>query len=189
MGKGRFTKLTDEQAELAFKSDKAILVLCSELKCSHKTLMSRWRKLFGDEEIALRKTRLKRAAISEVKPWEHVPSGEDHPMFGRSGERNPNWKGEEHSYECGGYRFIRAPQWWEGFSQGGWVREHQVVWAENNNATRVPVGMDIHHLDGNGLNNDPSNLVMLSRGEHSRIHLDEAPRDSLGRIRAHAQQG
>lgn len=28
----------------------------------------------------------------------------------------------------------------------------------------------VHHIDGNRLNNDMSNLVVLSRGEHSRLH-------------------
>lgn len=31
-------------------------------------------------------------------------------------------------------------------------------------------GMQIHHIDGNPLNNDPSNLIELTRKQHRRIH-------------------
>ena len=33
----------------------------------------------------------------------------------------------------------------------------------------------VHHVDGNQLNNDPANLVILTRAEHTRIH-SVAPR-------------
>ena len=29
----------------------------------------------------------------------------------------------------------------------------------------------VHHVDGNPLNNKPSNLMVMSRSEHSRLHL------------------
>ena len=29
----------------------------------------------------------------------------------------------------------------------------------------------VHHIDGNKLNNDPSNLQVMTRAEHSRIHM------------------
>jgi len=34
----------------------------------------------------------------------------------------------------------------------------------------IPLGLDIHHKDGNKTNNDPSNLEALSRSEHIRRH-------------------
>jgi hypothetical protein len=33
----------------------------------------------------------------------------------------------------------------------------------------------VHHVDGNPMNNDPDNLVILSRAEHTRVHA-VAPR-------------
>jgi len=34
-------------------------------------------------------------------------------------------------------------------------------------------GMDVHHIDGNRNNNDPSNLMLVTPEEHSKIHEDE----------------
>lgn len=29
---------------------------------------------------------------------------------------------------------------------------------------------DVHHIDGNKINNDPSNLMVISRSDHARLH-------------------
>jgi hypothetical protein len=34
----------------------------------------------------------------------------------------------------------------------------------------IPPGFVVHHVDGDGLNNDPANLVAMSRSEHARLH-------------------
>jgi hypothetical protein len=34
----------------------------------------------------------------------------------------------------------------------------------------IPKGMVVHHKDGNRKNNDISNLVLMTRGEHSKLH-------------------
>jgi len=50
---------------------------------------------------------------------------------------------------------------------GRWEYEHVLIckalgkWFE---------GCIVHHIDGDGCNNDPTNLVCMSRAEHSRLH-------------------
>lgn len=49
-----------------------------------------------------------------------------------------------------------------------WRRRSHVVWEQYHGP--VPYGMLIHHVDHNVLNDDISNLEMLSRAEHLLIH-------------------
>ena len=34
----------------------------------------------------------------------------------------------------------------------------------------IPDGYEVHHLDGNKENNNRSNLILLSKGDHTRLH-------------------
>jgi hypothetical protein len=36
--------------------------------------------------------------------------------------------------------------------------------------TRLSEGFDIHHLDGDHGNNDPTNLVLIEHGDHMMLH-------------------
>jgi hypothetical protein len=46
---------------------------------------------------------------------------------------------------------------------------HRAVW-EHHNQRPVPDGWDVHHIDGNRLNNEPSNLQAMPKDEHARLH-------------------
>jgi len=61
----------------------------------------------------------------------------------------------------GGYRFIQV--------KGRKVAEHRHV-MELKLGRKLTSAEIVHHGDGNPLNNDPSNLVVLSRAEHQRLH-------------------
>ena len=51
---------------------------------------------------------------------------------------------------------------------------HRAVWIYHNG--KIPEGdYDIHHIDGNKANNDISNLQLLTRAEHHRVHMKTAP--------------
>jgi hypothetical protein len=45
---------------------------------------------------------------------------------------------------------------------------HRKVWEDFYG--EIPKGFTIHHKDGNKLNNDITNLVLISNVEHSRMH-------------------
>ncbi len=48
------------------------------------------------------------------------------------------------------------------------VMEHRYIWEKHFG--EIPKGMQIHHIDENKLNNNISNLKLVSSLEHKRIH-------------------
>jgi hypothetical protein len=61
-----------------------------------------------------------------------------------------------------GYRMI----WTE---DRGKIREHRYI-MEKYLGRKLESNEDVHHMDGNKLNNDISNLLLLSKSEHMLIH-------------------
>jgi len=47
---------------------------------------------------------------------------------------------------------------------------HRWVWQKENPSTKIKKGYEIHHKDGDKLNNHISNLEMLSRSDHIHKH-------------------
>lgn len=104
-------------------------------------------------------------------------SGEGNHQYGLKGELNASFKGER-VLHCG-YYWVHMPE--HPFAvQNGRVREHRVI-AEKYLLTEENSVMidgkrylspeyDVHHIDGNKLNNSPDNLMVLTRSEHSKLH-------------------
>lgn len=67
------------------------------------------------------------------------------------------------------YKLIYQPEH-PNSDKKGYVREHRLV-IENNIGRYLLDNEVVHHIDGNTLNNDLSNLQILSRGDHTRLHL------------------
>ena len=76
---------------------------------------------------------------------------------GRPGDKNGRWitVGVERQIHDGGYVEVKLPH--------GWEYKHRVV-------MNAPPDLVVHHSDGNPQNNDPANLRLMTRGEHSRWH-------------------
>jgi len=51
----------------------------------------------------------------------------------------------------------------------GYVYEHILI-AEKKIGRKLKQGEVVHHIDGNRLNNDPNNLLVMMLGEHFRYH-------------------
>lgn len=69
------------------------------------------------------------------------------------------------------------------FVASGGKRLHRAMWEHHNGP--IPAGFHIHHVDGNTLNNDISNLECLSNREHRRTHLTpEASQKQRERVAA-----
>ena len=68
-----------------------------------------------------------------------------------------------------GYMVIPRPLWLTGYSSKR-VREHVIVACQSAGITRLPPGHNVHHIDCNKLNNESINLIIVSSGNHNRIH-------------------
>ena len=64
------------------------------------------------------------------------------------------------------YRCIRVA--------GKKIDEHRHIMEEKLGRKLLPTEI-VHHIDGNKLNNDPSNLMLMSRAAHARLHKQGVP--------------
>lgn len=85
-----------------------------------------------------------------------------------SGENNPNWKGGVKITR--GYKYIYSPNHPNKDSRN-YVAEHRLV-MEKELGRYLDGKEEIHHLDGNRLNNSVDNLVLCkdSSEHHSKYH-------------------
>lgn len=54
---------------------------------------------------------------------------------------------------------------------------HVLIWEELHGPK--PPGHDIHHIDNNPTNNDPSNLICITKSDHKRIHAGWIKKDGV----------
>lgn len=84
------------------------------------------------------------------------------PMYGKKLTAHPNWKGAVSDDK--GHLTIKTADGTRQFV-------HRVVLAE---ALGLPVSalrkFDVHHIDGNGENNDPDNLALVTKKGHRSLH-------------------
>jgi uncharacterized protein (DUF1330 family) len=94
-------------------------------------------------------------------------------------DNNPNWKGGTFiNYQ--GYRMIRVTTE-HPFTYRGYIREHRLV-VEKQVGRVLEPDEHIHHIDGDKLNNNFDNLLIVSPSEHAKIHQ---PEGSLFGIHSH----
>ena len=71
-----------------------------------------------------------------------------------------------------GYNLIYCPNHPSAMKSENWngfIYEHVYIYEKEYNII-VPKGFHIHHIDLDKSNNDISNLIMLSVGDHSKLH-------------------
>jgi hypothetical protein len=69
-----------------------------------------------------------------------------------------------------GYRFIEAPEWYSGSTNGNHVAEHIVVMCEKLGLQCIPAGYEVHHIDEDKLNNSIDNLLLMTKSAHIAHH-------------------
>ena len=78
----------------------------------------------------------------------------------------------------GKYVRVPAPLWYTGRVSRNSVQEHISVACQAAGITCLPAGHHVHHIDCNKSNNNPSNLIIVSPGVHSKIHTQMRTRNS-----------
>jgi len=88
-----------------------------------------------------------------------------------SGENNPIWK---RGYTIsGGYKMIIV-----GKEK---IYEHRYV-MEQHIGRKLKKGEEVHHIDGNKMNNSIENLMLLTIDEHKKFHRDKRTGRFISRV-------
>lgn len=100
------------------------------------------------------------------------------------GENHPRWNGGQIVVK--GYRKILVGLDHPMSDAGGYAYEHRLVASKSLGRT-LARSEHVHHVDGDILNNDPGNLVVVDKHEHRRIHhmIDDKgidPRVAVNRV-------
>lgn len=151
------TELDAAILEAVQHNSKTYQAIADELGTTYKVVRSRAVKHFPKDFLSARK----RANYSRSK------LGDLNPMRGKTGEHHHNYVGRASDHK--GYYTIVRPTWYTG-SKAKRVFEHHVVWCLDNNETEIPKGHEIHHIDVDPSNNDPSNLIALTKKQHYEVH-------------------
>lgn len=122
-------------------------------------------------------------------------TGEGNHQYGLTGNKNSSWKSDV-KINAYGYRMIRKPE--HPYADvDGFVFEHRLIveehWLTPFNSVEINGQMylapeyEVHHIDGDKLNNLPENLFILTKSFHRTIHNLENPhpRDANGRFTAY----
>jgi len=91
--------------------------------------------------------------------------GDKNPAYGK-----PSPQRMDRCEDGKGYYLVRKPDWFTGRPGSKHIYEHQAVYCKDRGLTELPPKHVIHHLDGDKMNNDPNNLIMLSNVDHLRLH-------------------
>jgi hypothetical protein len=79
-----------------------------------------------------------------------------------------SWRGGTH-IDSRGYVRSRCPDH-PNAAKNGYVAEHRRV-ASTVLGRRLSSEEEVHHVDGNKLNNSPENLLVVPTGDHQRLHI------------------
>ncbi len=141
-----------------WKTNITLFKIAKILQCRQPTVKQIFTEEFGKEEVIKRSKRL----------YKQSKLGNKNPMKGKFGENHPNWKSR--STDKKGYFTVVKPTWWAGDNKGNRVFEHHVICCKKYGLTSIPKGFEIHHVDNQGENNSPDNLLLIEKVAHRKLH-------------------
>jgi len=96
------------------------------------------------------------ANVSNAEGLSKSRCGEGNPMYGVV-----SWNRKQRTLSSDGYYLVVIDK--------KRVREHRYI-MECHKGGQLGINEDVHHIDGDRLNNDINNLVVMNHGEHSKLH-------------------
>ena len=82
---------------------------------------------------------------------------------------------------CDGYKFRKDKK--TGYWLCSTLRKRLHVYIYEKYNGKIPKGMQVHHIDHNKDNNEISNLKLVTRKEHDKIHFEEMTEEDKERKR------
>ena len=150
--------MTEQEIADMFYTDLTMQAVSKIAKCRQPKIKRVWISTYGNEAVTARKRAKYRAS----------KLGDNNPMLGKQGKLHHRYR--DRISDHNGYVRIHAPEWYTGPQSLNYVREHIAVYCATAGITELPTGMEVHHLDLNKQNNDPDNLIMLSKRDHALLH-------------------
>ena len=104
----------------------------------------------------------------KAKCYRNSKLGDLNPMLGKSGELHHNYLGR--TPDGKGYMLVLKPEWYTGRANSKHIFEHHFVLCLAMGLTEIPAGWVVHHCDHIKMNNSFDNLVLITMGDHTRLH-------------------
>lgn len=143
--------------------------------------MKKLKEIYSSKGFKGINTKFKKGSI----PWS---AGKKIGTRGRSGETQFKKGTPAHNLQpIGSERitkdgFIQIKATDTGYPPKDWVMKSRLIWEESRGA-KIPKGHILRFIDGDKLNLDPSNLLLVSRAEHCVmnrwIKINDMPKDGL----------
>ena len=100
--------------------------------------------------------------------YRNSKTGELNPMTGKYAEQHHNYIGVVSDNK--GYLMVLRPSWYTGRLKSKHIFLHHEVVCRHLEIPAVPKGWHVHHVDKDPYNNAFDNLVLITAGDHNRIH-------------------
>lgn len=132
--------------------------IVKEMKLPYYQVLDILKKHFSEEYISKRKSKLYRLS----------KTGSKNPMTQMSGEAHFAY--QEFVEDGNGYLMMHKPDWYTGRQGSEHVFVHTIVMCLALGLTELPKGYVVHHIDFDKMNNDISNLALMTISAHAKLH-------------------